>query len=61
MLIGMIPIVGLLVWGTFQAVGFAFTTAVMVVLYFDLRCRAENYDLELLAQQVEAGPGLGNG
>jgi len=61
MLIGMIPIVGLLVWGTFQAVGFAFTTAVMVVLYFDLRCRAENYDLELLAQQVEAGPGLGDG
>ncbi len=59
MLIGMIPVVGLLTWGTFQAVGFAFTTAVMVVLYFDLRCRAENYDLELLAQQVEAGPGLG--
>jgi hypothetical protein len=61
MLIGMIPIVGLLVWATFQAVGFAFTTAAMVVLYFDLRCRAENYDLELLAQQVEAGPGLGDG
>jgi hypothetical protein len=61
MLIGMIPIVGLLIWAMFQAVGFAFTTAVMVVLYFDLRCRAENYDLELLAQQVEAGPGLGNG
>jgi hypothetical protein len=61
MLIGMIPIVGLLVWGTFQAVGFAFTTSVMVVLYFDLRCRVENYDLELLAQQVEAGPGLGDG
>jgi hypothetical protein len=61
MLIGIIPIVGLLIWGTFQAVGFAFTTAVMVVLYFDLRCRAEHYDLELLAQQVEAGPGLGDG
>ncbi len=41
------------------AVGFAFTTSVAVVLYFDLRCRAENYDLELLAEQVEAGPGLG--
>jgi hypothetical protein len=53
--------VGLLIWASFQAVGFAFTTAAIVVLYFDLRCRAENYDLELLAQQVEAGPGLGDG
>jgi hypothetical protein len=61
MLIGMIPVVGLLIWAAFQAVGFAFTTAVTVVLYFDLRCRAENYDLELLAEQVEAGPGLGHG
>jgi len=61
MLIGMIPVVGLLVWAVFQAIGFAFTTAVTVVLYFDLRCRAENYDLELLAEQVEAGPGLGHG
>jgi len=61
MLIGMIPVLGLLVWVVFQAVGFAFTTAAIVVLYFDLRCRAENYDLELLAQQVEAGPGLGDG
>jgi hypothetical protein len=61
MLIGMIPIMGLLIWAAFQAVGFAFTTAVTVVLYFDLRCRVENYDLELLAQQVEAGPGLGHG
>ncbi len=61
MLIGMVPFLGLLVWAVFQAVGFAFTTAVMVVLYFDFRCRAEHYDLELLAQQVEAGPGLGRG
>jgi hypothetical protein len=61
MLIGIIPFLGLLVWAVFQAVGFAFTTAVMVVLYFDFRCRAEYYDLELLAQQVEAGPGLGRG
>jgi hypothetical protein len=61
MLIGMIPVIGLLTWASFQAVGFAFSTAVVVVLYFDLRCRAEHYDLELLAQQVEAGPGLGRG
>ncbi len=61
MLIGVVPVLGALVWALFQAVGFAFTTAVTVVLYFDLRCRAENYDLELLAEQVEAGPGLGHG
>jgi hypothetical protein len=58
-MIGFVPYLGVLVWAAFQAVGFAFTTSVAVVLYFDLRCRAENYDLELLAQQVEAGPGLG--
>ena len=61
MLISAIPVVGTLVWAGFQAIGFAFSTAVMVVLYFDLRCRAENYDLELLAEQVEAGDGLGRG
>ncbi len=59
MMIGFVPYVGVLIWAAFQAVGFAFTSAVAVVLYFDLRCRAENYDLELLAEQVEAGPGLG--
>jgi hypothetical protein len=59
MLVDMIPVVGLLIWVTLQAVGFAFSTAVMVVLYFDLRCRAENFDLERLERQVEAGPGLG--
>ncbi|MHA7838347.1 MAG: hypothetical protein ACX98W_12910 [bacterium] len=57
-LIGFVPVLGLLTWGLLQAVGFAFTTAVAVVLYFDLRCRAEHYDLELLAEQVEAGSSL---
>lgn len=61
MLIGFIPGAGLLIWAAFQAIGFAFSTAVTVVLYFDLRCRAENYDLEHLAEQVEAGPGFGRG
>jgi hypothetical protein len=58
-MIGFVPYLGVLIWAAFQAVGFAFTSAVAVVLYFDLRCRAEHYDLELLAEQVEAGPGLG--
>lgn len=58
MMIGFMPVFGILVWGGMQALAFAFTTAVAVVLYFDLRCRAENYDLELLAEQVETGRGL---
>ncbi len=61
MLVGSIPVLGTLIWSAFQAIGFAFTTSVMVVLYFDFRCRAENYDLELLAAQVEAGAGLDHG
>jgi hypothetical protein len=60
MMIATFSIVGVLIWATVQAVGFAFSTAVMVVLYFDLRCRAENFDLERLERQVEAGPGLGH-
>jgi hypothetical protein len=59
MMIGFVPYLGVLIWAAFQAIGFAFTTSVAVVLYFDLRCRAEHYDIELLAEQVEAGPGLG--
>jgi len=41
MMVDTIPIAGLFIWATFQAIGFAFSTAVMVVLYFDLRCRVE--------------------
>ncbi len=58
MMIGFMPVFGILLWAGMQALAFAFTTAVAVVLYFDLRCRAENYDLELLAEQVETGRGL---
>lgn len=58
MMIGFMPFFGILVWAAMQALAFAFTTSVAVVLYFDLRCRAEHYDLELLAEQVETGRGL---
>jgi hypothetical protein len=60
-LIATSPVPGLFVWAAFQAVGFAFTSAVQVVLYFDLRCRAENFDLESLGQLVKAGPGFRRG
>jgi len=58
MVIGFMPVFGILAWAGMQALAFAFTTSVAVVLYFDLRCRAEHYDLELLAEQVETGRGL---
>lgn len=58
MMVGFMPVFGILVWAAMQALAFAFTTSVAVVLYFDLRCRAEHYDLELLAEQVETGRGL---
>ena len=61
MLVGTVPVLGTLIWSVFQSIGFAFTSSVMVVLYFDFRCRSENYDLELLAAQVEAGAGVDHG
>jgi hypothetical protein len=39
--------------GIAQAVSFAYLTAVSVVLYFDIRCRKEAFDLEHLAAQVD--------
>jgi hypothetical protein len=48
-----IPIVRSVASAIAQSVGYAFSTAVGVVLYFDLRCRKENFDLEHLAQLVE--------
>jgi hypothetical protein len=38
-----------------QAVGFAFSSAVLVVLYFEIRARKEAFDLEHLARLVEGG------
>lgn len=53
MMVNVVPVVGTVVWGIAQAVGFAFTSAAQVVLYFDIRCRKEAFDLEHLAQLVE--------
>jgi hypothetical protein len=53
LLIDVIPVFGALLWATGQAVGYAYTFATQVVLYFDIRCRKEAFDLEHLAQLVE--------
>lgn len=52
-LVGEIPIVGAVVWGVVQAVCQAYLFATAVVVYFDIRCRTESFDLEHLAQMVE--------
>jgi hypothetical protein len=53
MMVGLIPMFGALIWGAVQAIGYAFMFATSVVLYFDIRCRKEAFDLEHLAQLVE--------
>jgi hypothetical protein len=54
---GFIPVVGSIVGGIVQGAANAFGTAALVVLYFDIRCRKEAFDLEHLARQVESGAG----
>lgn len=53
LLVSGIPIVRSVATAIAQSVAMVFQTAVAVVLYFDLRCRKENFDLEHLAQLVE--------
>jgi hypothetical protein len=54
LLVSGIPIVRSVANAIAQSVAMAFYTGVGVVLYFDLRCRKENFDLEHLAQLVES-------
>ena len=53
-----VPMVGPVFSGLASAVGTAYVSAVIVVLYFDVRCRKEAFDLEHLAQLVAAQPAL---
>ena len=55
---GFIPVIGSVVGGVVQGAANAFGTAALVVLYFDIRCRKEAFDLEHLAEQVESGAGV---
>jgi hypothetical protein len=52
---GFVPVLGSIVAGIAQGAANAFGTAALVVLYFDIRCRKEGFDLEHLARQVESG------
>ena len=46
------PLVGVVVNSVVQAIYTAFNAAVLLVLYFDIRCRKEAFDLEHLASSV---------
>jgi hypothetical protein len=50
-----IPVAGTLIDAVVQAVFTAYMSAALVVLYFDIRCRKEAFDLEHLAGLVDAG------
>jgi hypothetical protein len=52
--LGWIPLFGPLAVGLAQGLGFAYTSTLGVLLYFDIRCRKEAFDLEHLSQLVEA-------
>jgi hypothetical protein len=54
LVLGFIPYLGALAVGLARAVTAAYTSAVSVILYFDIRCRREAFDIEHLAQQVLA-------
>ena len=58
---GFIPFVGVVFSGIVQGAATAFGTAAFVVLYFDIRCRKEAFDLEHLARQVESQAGAAPG
>jgi hypothetical protein len=51
-----IPVLGVLGNAVVQAVMSAYMPAAFVVLYFDIRCRKEAFDLEHLTQVVEGRP-----
>lgn len=53
---GFIPFASPIVSAFASALVMAYTTAVLVLLYFDRRCRKEAFDLEHLAAQVEGRP-----
>lgn len=54
-----IPVVGPVLTGIVEGVTAAFLPAVIVVLYVDLRCRKEDFDLQLLSRQIGGGAAAG--
>ena len=49
-----IPIIGVILTAATQAVSSAYSAVALMIYYFDRRCRTEDFDLRLLAEQVRA-------
>jgi hypothetical protein len=58
MFMSFMPLVGGLIWGAVQGIAFAYSVAAFVILYYDILCREEAFDLEHLARRVEEEPPL---
>lgn len=56
MVLASIPFLGPICSGIVQSVGAALGSVTLLVLYVDLRCRHEDFDLQLLANQVAGQP-----
>lgn len=52
--LGFIPVLGGFAQGIMQSVSSSFAATMLVVMYFDLRCRKEQFDIEHLASIVSA-------
>lgn len=49
----LVPVVGFLGQSVVQSLVLPYSSAVLILLYFDIRCRKEAFDLERLASEVE--------
>ena len=49
-----IPVIGVLLSGLAYAAGTTYSAIVIAVYYFDRRCRIEDFDLRLLAEQIRS-------
>ena len=55
----LVPVVGPVADGLAQSIGVAYSSVVLVLLYFDIRCRKEAFDLDHLAQVLVPEPAAG--
>ena len=49
-----LPLIGVLLTALTQAVSSTYSSVVLVIYYFDRRCRTEEFDLRLLAEQIRS-------
>ncbi len=54
---GFIPVLGVILTAATQAAASAYSMIALMIYYFDRRCRTEEFDLRLLAEQIRAQSG----